>query len=207
MRLATLAAIFSSLVLIGLALHAGARLAAGPDRRLLGEAVTSRSGTLTLVAHVASVCGRSWFLILMSSAVALALLSRQPARGFGPLVAVLGAEALQHIVKAMVQRARPPVLHLEHVTGSSFPSGHATESAAVAAALVCLARGMRRRNRIAILVLAALATAAIGASRVYLGVHYPTDALAGVALGVAWGTSASWWTSGIESCDRRGNGK
>jgi membrane-associated phospholipid phosphatase len=110
-------------------------------------------------------------------------------------VAVLGAEVLQHAIKALIQRPRPLVPRLEHVTGSSFPSGHATESTAVALALVLLLGRRPRRERVAAALAATLLVAAIAASRVYLGVHYPTDVAAGIILGAGWGATAAWCTS------------
>ena len=143
-----------------------------------------------------STLGRSWVLILATASLGFAIRSRLGWRAFAPLVAVLGSELLQHVVKGIVGRPRPLVLHLEHVTGSSFPSGHATESAAVAVALFLLIgrRSLQRQWLTGILM--AIVVTAIGASRVYLGVHYCTDVLAGFLLGSAWGLIATWWFTG-----------
>jgi membrane-associated phospholipid phosphatase len=189
------AAILGLLVPIGVGLRALARIAAGLDHRLVADAVASRTDTLTSVARAASVLGRSWVLILATGALGVALVGRGRWRAFGPLAAVLGAEVLQQVVKTLVQRPRPFVPRLEQVTGSSFPSGHATESAALAVALVMLVGRRPQRERIAAALVATLLVAAIAASRVYLGVHYPTDVAAGIVLGAAWGATAAWCTS------------
>lgn len=198
---AAAAAVLGLLVLAGLGLRALASVAAGLDHRLVDDAAASRSATLTTAAHLASLLGRSWVLFPVTGVLALALARRLRWRALGPLAAVAGADLLQQSLKALVQRPRPGVLHLEHVTGSSFPSGHATESAAVAVALVLLARGRARRDRIAAAIIAAVLVAAVGASRVYLGVHYPTDVAAGIVLGSAWGATAAWLTA--ERRDRK----
>jgi membrane-associated phospholipid phosphatase len=194
-RAGVAAAILGLLIPIGIGLRALARIAAGPDHRVVADAVASRSDTLTSAAHAASVLGRSWVLILATVVLGLGLVSRIRWRAFGPLVAVLGAEVLQHAIKALIQRPRPLVPRLEHVAGSSFPSGHATESTAVALALVLLVGRRPRRERIAAALTATLLVAAIAASRVYLGVHYPTDVAAGITLGAAWGATAAWCTT------------
>ena len=184
------AGIFCVLVLVALVLHVLVPLAADLDHRLVHDAVAGRSGTLTYAAHASSVFGRTWVLIIATSLLGLALMRHMKWGAFGPLIAILGAELLQHIVKDLVQRPRPPVLHLEHVTGSSFPSGHATESAAFAAALVSMAAGRPRHQRVALTIVCTALVAAIGASRVYLGVHYPTDVITGSLLGSAWGVTS-----------------
>jgi len=100
-------------------------------------------------------------------------------------LAVGGAAGLNVVAKLVFQRARPalwPSLVTE--TDYSFPSGHAMGSLAVVAALVFLT--WRTRGRWPILALGALFAAAVGLSRVYLGVHYPSDILAGWCASLAW---------------------
>jgi len=102
--------------------------------------------------------------------------------------ALIGANACYQIAKPLVSRARPPEpLHLVAVTGYSFPSGHATTAIAVwgSVALV-LAAGRKRWVKTAIWTCAGLITALVAFSRVYLGVHWWTDVVAGLALGGAW---------------------
>jgi undecaprenyl-diphosphatase len=117
------------------------------------------------------------------------LLRRGLPREAGFLALALGgAMLLSDLIKVLVSRPRPPVEHLQHVTGSSFPSGHATQASAFWLALVLLAPAAGASPRAtrtaagAMLVL----VAAVAASRVYLGVHYPSDVLAGVVLGACW---------------------
>jgi undecaprenyl-diphosphatase len=103
-------------------------------------------------------------------------------------IATLGSIALYDVIKAVVARPRPQVGHLViTATGFSFPSGHATQSAAAygAIALVVRARYGARTGRWAV-GLAVVVTATVGLSRVYLGVHWPSDVVAGWLLGTAW---------------------
>jgi membrane-associated phospholipid phosphatase len=98
------------------------------------------------------------------------------------------------LVKAIVARPRPTlVAHWVPVAHPSFPSGHAAGSAAVYLTLAALASQAVRVHaaRRALLVMAVLLVGLIGVSRVYLGVHWPSDVLAGWSFGTAW--ALAWW--------------
>jgi len=104
-------------------------------------------------------------------------------------VAVLGAALLSAGLKRAFERPRPDLVpHGQHVYMSSFPSGHSMLSAAVYLTLGLVASRFvpRRRLKALFLTAAVLVTTAVGASRVYLGVHWPSDVLAGWAVGAAW---------------------
>lgn len=109
---------------------------------------------------------------------------------------------LMNGIKFLVQRPRPDLVpHGADVYASSFPSGHAMTSAVV---YLTLAAALARASddaqvRTFIMVFAIALIAMIGFSRVYLGVHWPTDVLAGWALGAAWAGLA--WTA-FERFDR-----
>jgi undecaprenyl-diphosphatase len=88
-----------------------------------------------------------------------------------------------------MERPRPELVsHLVEVQTSSFPSGHATLSAVVYLTIgALLAREQKsRRTRLYVMTVAILMALLIGCSRVYLGVHWPTDVLAGWAIGSGW---------------------
>lgn len=98
------------------------------------------------------------------------------------------------IAKAVFGRVRPDVInHLVEEGSASFPSGHAANSAAVylTLALVLVQIVQRRRERTYIIAVAAALVLAIGCSRVYHGVHWPSDVLAGWTFGALW--AAGWW--------------
>ncbi len=104
------------------------------------------------------------------------------------VVAVTGAATFMTLLKGFFDRSRPDVVpHLVEVFNESFPSGHAMVSTATYLTLGTLSAHASERHLAAyILAAAALLTILIGCSRVYLGVHWPTDVLAGWCAGAVW---------------------
>ena len=104
-------------------------------------------------------------------------------------VAALGSQVLNATLKAVYGRERPdPSIRWIDIDSLSFPSGHATSSAVVFLTIaILLTRILDKRPQQAYVMAAAIGLSLlVGLSRVYLGVHYPTDVLAGWMLGVAW---------------------
>jgi len=102
---------------------------------------------------------------------------------------VLGGLAAGTILKDVFQRPRPDLVpYSVYVSGASFPSGHSMMSAVTYLTLgALLARSQeRRRIKAYFLLVAMLLTFAVGVTRVYLGVHWPTDVLAGWTAGAVW---------------------
>ena len=105
------------------------------------------------------------------------------------VAAIFGAALLSFAIKAGIERPRPELFpHGTPVYTASFPSGHATGAAATYLTLgALLARFQRaRRLKVYLMSVAVLLTLMIGVSRLYLGVHWPTDVLAGWTLGSCW---------------------
>jgi undecaprenyl-diphosphatase len=103
--------------------------------------------------------------------------------------AVGGGGMISLVMKQMFNRGRPDIVpHLVAVTSPSFPSGHSMLGAIMYLTLgALLARfATRRRTKVYLLTVALLTTFVVGASRVYLGVHYPSDVLAGWCAGLFW---------------------
>jgi hypothetical protein len=100
---------------------------------------------------------------------------------------VVGQNLIANTVKELVDRERPPVLHLASSSGFSFPSGHTAAAAATwAAVALVVGRGHPLRVQAWLAAGAALLTVAVAASRVLLGVHWLTDVIGGAALGFGW---------------------
>ncbi len=107
------------------------------------------------------------------------------------MAAVCSGWALSFGLKAAFERPRPDLVpHLMRAYFSSFPSGHSMMAAVVYGTLGSLLAGLvpHRRLKFYFLSLAAAVSALVGVSRVYLGVHYPTDVLAGWSAGLGWAT-------------------
>ncbi|MBI1196342.1 MAG: phosphatase PAP2 family protein [Phenylobacterium sp.] len=108
--------------------------------------------------------------------------------------AVLAAWASSNFTKAFYHRPRPDLVpHEVYVYSGSFPSGHSTLSAATWLTLAMLIASLetRRRTKALVYVVAGVILAGVGVSRVYLGVHWPSDVLAGWCLGSMWAL-AGW---------------
>ena len=127
---------------------------------------------------------------LVSAIVAGFLLLARKYAAFILLVCALGGGlGLNWTLKRYFARERPDfVSHLHYVDSYSFPSGHALLSAVVYLTLGALVARLvtHRRQKIYVLAVAALFAFIVGFSRVYLGVHYPTDVLAGWTVGLLW---------------------
>ena len=105
-----------------------------------------------------------------------------------------GGLGLTNLLKDLFGRSRPdPIYRAVEATTSSFPSGHAMLSAVVflTLAAICMGYVSRHLVRIYIMSVAVTLTLVIGISRIYLGVHWLTDVLAGWSIGAAWATT-SW---------------
>ena len=103
------------------------------------------------------------------------------------LLTVGGQFAVVDLIKWIVDRSRPDIDRLTNFSGPSFPSGHAAASAASFAAFaLLLGMGRAPRFRATLAAIAVALAVGIAASRVFLGVHWFTDVLAGLAFGWAW---------------------
>ncbi len=143
--------------------------------------ITSLGSTVVLV------------LIVLATLFYLLLIGRSRSAAF-VLVSVGGGQILSSLLKTGIDRPRPELVsHLVEVSTLSFPSGHAMLSAVtyltLGAILAPILPGLV--TRIYVLGLAVLLTLMVGVSRIYLGVHWPSDVLAGWCAGFAW--AMLWW--------------
>ena len=135
-------------------------------------------------------------LISLATVVYLLLMRKRHAAVL-VLAAVGGGMLLSTLFKAGFDRPRPDlVAHLSQIYTASFPSGHSMMSAVTYLTLGALLSPLHRDWAVKLFFLAAavVITVLVGLSRIYLGVHWPTDVLAGWTAGAAW-ASACWLTA------------
>lgn len=145
---------------------------------LLGEIMSA-------VTSLGSVTG---IMIGMSIALIFLLIARQWWEGLFLIVSVSGSSLLNYYLKWLFKRDRPTFNPLVDESGYSFPSGHSMVSFSFIGILGYLLTTMVRKKsmKVLILTLSTLLILLIGFSRIYLGVHYPSDVIAGFAAGCAW---------------------
>ena len=159
------------------------------DRSVTSWMVDHRASGATFVARVFSAVGSQKALVPIVAIMALVLVRRRGWRSLGLLgVAWGGAILLYSLAKHAVGRPRPPAdLWLVHVAGKAFPSGHAVQSLSTFVALAVIAATfVRPSHRLLWTAAAILLATGVGLSRIYLGVHWATDVIAG------WGAAALW---------------
>lgn len=148
-------------------------------------------------ARDVTALGSTTVLSLLTAFVAgFLLLERKRHAAIMASLAAGGAGVLSTLLKLGYNRPRPSIVpHLGHVSSASYPSGHSMVSTAVLLSLAAMLAQTtpRTATRIYLFAAAALASLGIGSSRVYLGVHYPTDVLGGWVAGVAW--ALCWWVA------------
>lgn len=115
------------------------------------------------------------------------------------LLCVTGGALLNEALKQVFERSRPELVHMVEAGGYSFPSGHAMVSLCCFGMLAFLLTRYLPGwcTRFWIFIITAMFILAVGISRIYLGVHYPTDVLAGFSVGAMWLTFCVgfllWW--------------
>jgi undecaprenyl-diphosphatase len=148
----------------------------GPEwLREVGRDMTALGGVAVLTLVTFSVAG---YMLILRKFHAMWLI----------LIATFGGLIISTILKHGFDRPRPGVSHFSYVYTSSFPSGHSMLSAVVYLTLGSMLTRLapRRVEKFYFLGIALLLTFLVGISRVYMGVHYPTDVLAGWTAGLVW---------------------
>lgn len=169
------------------------------DSSITSWMVEHRSHALTTLARALSTVGSQAVLLPVTGVVAAVLIARRRFVLAGTLIVTWGGALLLYtLIKYFVHRPRPPSdIWLTNVgKTTSFPSGHATQSLATYGALALVGAALMPRTTWPGRAVALVLAAAIGWSRVYLGVHWTTDVLAGWLIAVAW-IAIVLWLAGI----------
>jgi undecaprenyl-diphosphatase len=163
---------------------------AGLDETWRDWVLAHRAGALTQVMVNASRFGSTPSLIVIAVAVTAWLVWRGRRADAALVLGVTaGGLALAPLLKLVVERPRPALSeHVVAVNSWSYPSGHSLNSMVVLGLLTVLAVRERpgRARRALPAALGAFLIVLVGFSRVYLGVHYPSDVLAGWLIGILW---------------------
>jgi undecaprenyl-diphosphatase len=160
------------------------------DHRLLNLVALLRTPALDQVMLVITFLGNAQTIVVLAAvAVIVALVAGRGRDAVLLLLALIASALFFNALKLLVARPRPPLEDARLVQGGfSFPSGHSTLAATFYGTLAyLLIRGLRHEGmKVLVGVGAGLLILAIGVSRIYLGVHYPSDVLAGWAAGALW---------------------
>lgn len=159
------------------------------DRPILDWLAAHRSpGLNTAMRITTSFGGALVALAIMSAAIVFAYAKTRNLMIPAFLsFCLIGALGLSPLIKLMVGRPRPDFSEIVDAGGLAFPSGHATTSAIVGAGLAyALTRRRSWKPSVWIWTAAGVASFLIGFSRLYLGVHWPSDVIGGWMLGLAW---------------------
>jgi undecaprenyl-diphosphatase len=152
-----------------------------------------------MVKDITSLGSTAVLTLITLFALGYLLIERKYGAALFSLVAIGGGTLLGSLLKLGFDRPRPDlVAHAAQVYTASFPSGHALGSAVTYLTLGALLARVEPRTpiKLYLLAVAVVLTLLVGVSRVYLGVHWPTDVLAGWSIGAAWALScwliATW---------------
>ncbi|BCG59010.1 phosphatase PAP2 family protein [Paenibacillus sp. URB8-2] len=160
------------------------------DDRIIHLVQSPESPALTSTAKTLSLVGSSKIVISLSLVIMAALFLFLKHRLELLLFLWVGVTSniLNSILKNWIHRERPNIHRIIEETGFSFPSGHSMAAFSVYGALTFLLwRHLRSGSaRVLLVVICFILTAAIGWSRIYLGVHYPSDVIGGYAASCAW---------------------
>jgi undecaprenyl-diphosphatase len=168
--------------------------APGFDLRTIQAIAGHRDATLTTIAGIVTYAGS--FPLLAPLSIVFLLLRRwkRPADDLALIVIAAGSAVLPSVVKLIVARPRPTIEHLSQLSSLSFPSEHTTQAAAVYLTIaILLSKDLNRGWRDLLIGIAVVIALGVAWSRVYLGVHYPTDVVAGLVLGWSWALLVFQW--------------
>ena len=160
---------------------------------------------LHAMRDITAMGGGTVLTLVVVATVGMLLVSRHALLAAIVALATVTGSGTVGLLKNFLARARPDVVpHLADVTTLSFPSGHAANSAIIYLTVATLLTQVvhDRIRRTYLFVLAALLVTLIGFSRLYLGVHWPSDVLAGWCFGTLW--AIGWWRAAAWARTRRG---
>lgn len=165
------------------------------DNSLLGTFIAAGTASPVLFTGarwLTGLGGALWLSLLSGALVVLLLVRGHPRHAAAFLLVTLSGRAVVELLKWSTDRPRPELIPRPVVVHSlSFPSGHAANSMLVYLSIALIVAPLLVRGKWPTPT-AVLLSLAIGLTRPLLGVHWPSDVLAGWALAVAWTLSSVW---------------
>jgi len=177
------------LVFAAVAVAVKAGVTTGLDRLIRDDIHHAAGPRVTIAAEAFSTLGSFAVIALLAAALAAGLYARRdPGRALYVVFVLAGAVVFNNGLKWFFQRPRPHVFFGLEPTSFSFPSGHALYAVSfyLSAGILLASAARPLPLKYAIVAAATVLVLAIGLSRIYLGVHYPTDVMAGFAIGGCW---------------------
>lgn len=144
---------------------------------------------LTEIMKVITFFGSGEFFVALASIIILACFKKGAYSFYAAMIVInLALAALLNTgIKQLVERSRPDILRLIEISGYSFPSGHSMVSMSFYGLLIYLCYiNIKSRWKYPLIFFMSILILSIGFSRIYLGVHYASDVLAGFSLGIFW---------------------
>ena len=148
-------------------------------------------------------------ILTLVAVLGLLLITRRYGPALFTFVSVWFGWLISHLLKQFYDRPRPDLVeHLDTVHTASFPSGHAMMSTVIYLTLAALVVRFFQdfRVRVYVVVMAVLISLLVGVSRIFLGVHWPSDVIAGWALGIAWACFLWLVVAFLQRASKRENG-
>lgn len=176
------------LLFLGIFLSVLSSLMLKIDDSLLIFAEHLRNGHLNSIAVILSKSGGMPAMLLLFGLCALFFIYKKKFYTLSFLcIGTFGSIAIGWVLKFLVDRPRPSVVsHLVPSYGASFPSAHSIYAASLACITLYLIRHLSSSRRLFLLLFVGCWAMVMGLSRIYLGVHYPSDVMAGWGLGCTW---------------------
>lgn len=158
------------------------------DRDVIEQSVEIREPLLNSLMHFLTFLGGTLFVTLVLGAAGAIVYAVERQKRWPVFLAwtIVGSVGLDNLVKMLVDRPRPDFHRLTDVSGSAFPSGHSSAAAALFFGLAFLLTRRMNGGRAWVWGVAAALACLVAISRVYLGAHWPTDVIGGLALGGCW---------------------
>ena len=187
LRVVVLVACVSAFLALGIAVKLNA--VAAVDHAAAAWFERQVTGSRTAAAFVVTQLGSDPVTIAIAVVVSLRIRRRFPYWLKRLLITVGGGMVSNEVLKFIFYRHRPELVHpLLHLYSNSFPSGHTLAATVLFGTLIILTRSVAQSTwlRTVILPFGIVMIALIGASRIYLGVHYFSDVVGGVLEGIVW---------------------